>query len=160
MCADVNRIPDEPIVLVTINTLNDFQSQLRAAHQQITTLMSGVDGEYYRIDNYQSLNVTTSTLVSAMFEESQQKPGSATDPNVYHIVVGAARVLRIGALTLPQTFTPDKRTPVFSTVAEAISFARATIQKPKTSTSVPHAKETLAPLSTDAQPVVNNRIGS
>src|SRR5687767_14243438 len=136
MNVNVHRIPDKPIVIVTYDKLTHFQAQIREVHQQVAEIMNGIEGPCYRIDNYRSLNVTSSLLVSALFEESQWKPGSATDPRIRHIVVGAARVLRIGALTPPRRFTSDKRTPVFLTVNEAIIFAQAEAYKQEPSISV------------------------
>jgi hypothetical protein len=129
MKAVVERVGTEPIILVKFATMNYLQSELHDIHKSVAALLEEIEGPCYRIDDFGSMPISTSHLVTAIYEESQARPGSASDPRIRHIIVGAARILAIGTFTLAQNFTPDNATPVFVTVEKALSYARTNIEQ-------------------------------
>src|SRR5262245_14071073 len=82
MSVTVERRSNEPIIIVTFSSISKLQDQLREVHSKVSQLMVEDNTEFYRIDNYGSLPLSISHLVEAMSEESQSRPGSATDPKV------------------------------------------------------------------------------
>lgn len=125
----VERHPDEPIILVTFLSLKNFLTTLPDLHAQVSNLLADTEGEFYRIDNFGDLRLSTSDLALAMGEEERGRSGSATDPRIRHLIVGSARPLSVNILTLPQDHTPDHRTPIFAALEEALAYAREMLRR-------------------------------
>ena|SRR5687767_15847295 len=127
MSFSVDQLPNEPIIFVTVHQLAGYEHFIHDIHEQVASLQAAYEGPCYRIDDLRKVSFSTKQLTASMYLESQDKPGSATDPMIRHVVVSNDRILHFGIMTLPQTHTPDNRTPIFYTLDEAIDYVRAQI---------------------------------
>jgi hypothetical protein len=125
MTFELSLLPNEQISVVTYKSQECIFRDLPAIHAEIDAWLMKNDSVFCcRIDDYRSVVLTIDILVSLMSEESQHRPGSATDPRIHHVAVGTARVLQPGILTLAQRNGRQSPTPIFPAVEDAIQYAR------------------------------------
>ncbi|PJF39686.1 MAG: hypothetical protein D6737_06595 [Chloroflexi bacterium] len=87
MPAIVKKLPDQPIVIVSIQnyiTVDDA----RAVYQQLAKIAADIDGTVYRITDVCQMTMTFQEMIAIVREAMRGAPGSTSDPRIKNIFVG------------------------------------------------------------------------
>ncbi len=95
MAVNVQRLPNEPIVVITmIPPVNPMQDAPRAS-QEAFKLKQECGGHVYRILDFSQVKLTFSDLVMGMAEDSHQ-PGGMADKDVTTVFIGSGELVAFG----------------------------------------------------------------
>lgn len=126
MSFSIEKLPDEPIVICTLD--KDFRgAEYNGFLSELGKLLEGEPGPVYRITY--SLAITPlifSDIVTMLGEETKSgKPGTITDPRIRMIIVSAASDAQFPIDSVKQDQYGAFDVPLFATVDEALAYARA-----------------------------------
>lgn len=96
MTTSVERIPGEPIILITLQGRLDAHV-MQNLYKQVAELAHHIEGPVYRITDLRQMEVTLADMVEIIKEASRGFPGSATDPRVVNVFVGNSHMSRFAA---------------------------------------------------------------
>jgi hypothetical protein len=123
----VIKLPDEPIVIVTVRLpIHEFLDDLALLNQQVADILATTQGPVYRISDTNLLSEGGfSDLMLALGEQRAHPLGSVMDPRVKPILVGTGPMLPIVVRKVAQH--TGVTMPLFATLDEALAYARAQI---------------------------------
>lgn len=125
MPATVEKLPDEPIILVTVNGHFDIEVA-RGIYAEIARLAKQIEGKIYRITDLRKQTTSFSDTVQVVKEASQKLPGTTSDPRIVNIFVGRDQVSPI-TLNAMRKQNPDGH-GVLDSVEDALQYVRWQIQ--------------------------------
>ena len=95
MSATVTRMPDEPIIVVTVDGHLDVEIA-RALYRQIAELAAQIDGPIYRITDVRKQECSFTEMMGVIKEASQGMAGTTSDPRITNIFVGREKMAMFG----------------------------------------------------------------
>jgi hypothetical protein len=98
MTVIVERVPNEPIVIVRYASLvDDVARQTLETSQQIMAAMHDEKGIFFRIIDLRPLKLSFSDLARGLAEEARSGlPGLISDPRVRTVIVGSSELVQTG----------------------------------------------------------------
>lgn len=131
MSVTVTRIPNEPILVATIEGDVDL-STIQDLFAQSRELMKDMQGHVYRITDTRKAGVTFSELRDIVREAATRTEGSSTDPNVTPVFVGNQQMLRMTSGLMRQQQFGGIQIPIFGSIEEALEHIRTLIDGKQT----------------------------
>lgn len=126
MAFSVERVPDEPIIIMTILRRYDFEKDAPEAHTEVDRLLEEIEGRAYLITDYSQIDLTFSQLVVALGRATRGETGSASDPRIrQNIFVGEGEMVDLAAESLLQTQYGKLPVVVFPSLEKALTYVRA-----------------------------------
>ena len=119
----VERIPGEPIIIITIQGHLDAHI-MRNTYQQVADIARTIEGPVYRITDLRNVDVTLADLVEVVKEASKSIPGSASDPRIINIFVGKNHMSRFAADMLRLRRFGGVYSVLMSTLEDALAYVR------------------------------------
>lgn len=125
----VERLPNEPILIVTIG--KDYQvgkdspDIFRAVDSKIGKDESGL----YSIYDLREMKMTFGDLVIALSNQSQKAPGAMADPRASAVIVGSSEMVKLGAQAFQQEQYGNLKFPLYESVEDALKYAREQVLK-------------------------------
>ena len=92
----VERVPGEPIILITVQGHLDAHI-MQNVYRQVADLTRTIDGPVYRIIDLRQMEVTLADMVEVIKEAGKGTPGSASDPRNVNLFVGNSHMSRFAA---------------------------------------------------------------
>ncbi|MBN1200402.1 MAG: hypothetical protein JXJ20_00975 [Anaerolineae bacterium] len=127
----IRKLPDEPIIIVTIDLpIERYMQNVRSLNAQVDHLASTLTPPIYRILDAHAIEPTISDILLWIAEQDRGRPGSLTDPRVRPIAVGISPIAEVAVRKVRQLVGIE--VPWFTTLEEALAFARAEIAQPDT----------------------------
>lgn len=127
MPSAVIKLPDEPIVIVTIALpIERHLSSLHSVCAQIDRIARQVRRPLYTILDLRGQDLSFSDILLGLDEQKDQPPGSMTDPRVRPIVAGDHPLLAIAQKKARQQLAIE--IPVFDTLQIALAYVRAELE--------------------------------
>jgi hypothetical protein len=123
MPATVEKLPDEPIILVTVKGRFDLRTA-KATFRDIAELIEGMKPPVYRITDFQQMQANFPDMLAIMKAVSRGPAGSPTDPRIIGIFVGNHPMLQLAVSMLKQKQFGGLSIPLFKSVDEALSYVR------------------------------------
>jgi hypothetical protein len=123
----VERLPNEPIIVVTWENPTDVGNESPQKFMQVDALIEE-DEKVYVIDNMTKLKIDFGTLVSGMAAQRVKAPGSPADPRTNTILVGSGTIWQIASKGARQFQYGSFDIPLFPSLEEALSYAREKIK--------------------------------
>jgi hypothetical protein len=118
MSVTVEKLPHEPIVIVTIiGQLNI--TMMREAYAQIATILDACQPPVYRITDARAQETSFADMLDIIKEASHGMPGTTTDPRVCNIFVGRDKFARLAREAYINTGHPI---PLFDTLEDALTY--------------------------------------
>lgn len=125
----IERLPDEPIIIVRLKGTNSPDEQYEI-YSQSARLSKDIDGHVWRISDFSGLNIDdtffTRALTSAKIAKSDEEH-STVDPNVTVFFVAPNKYARF----IQNALVRDRQIPVFHTMDDALKAARLQISQKK-----------------------------
>lgn len=122
---EVSRLADEPIIIATLTDPIDWAHDIKQTTAQVAALAAEIDGPGFRITDLTQATVTFSELMMGLATVLRSEGGWLSNPRMRPLVVTKQKLGREF-----QTFVAEQEqygklnVEVFSTLAEAIAFAR------------------------------------
>ncbi len=129
MPADVTRVPNEPIVIVTITPPPDPVSEVGEVARTIATMFRGETGPIYRINDFTAVNLSFGELVVGLGLETKGDPGTFTDPRIKTVFVGTSEMVELGAKSMRQEHYGGLDILLFATLEDALAHIRAELRR-------------------------------
>lgn len=127
MVIQIECLPDEPIILVTVEGYYSFDDAL-FVFSETERLRQGISGRVYRITDVRAAYSTLSDILKMIQVTARRSYGTSADPNVLVILVGDHQWSRLFIEALETEQIAGVETPLFNTLEEAFAYARACIQ--------------------------------
>ncbi len=130
MPVQVNKLPDEPIILLTYDGSVDVET-VKSAFQQSVELMSEINGAVYRISDVRAIDADETTigqLFKLIAELRRDTSGSSADPRIHGVFVGGHQLARIYADFMRQQQFGGTLIPFYHTLEEALDYIRFEIK--------------------------------
>ena len=123
MTTQVERVPGEPIIIITIQGHLDAHV-MRNVYQQAAELARTIEGPVYRITDLRLMEVTLADLVEIFKDASRGIPSSASDPRVVNVFVGKSHMSRFAADMLRLRRFGSAYSVLMNTLEDALAFVR------------------------------------
>lgn len=125
----VERLPNEPILIVTIYKEYVVGRDSAEIVQTVDSKIGKDEAGLYSIYDLREMKMTFGELVLALSNQSQKAPGAMADPRTQAIIVGASELVRFGAEAFKQEQYGNLKFPLFETLDEALGYARTEVLK-------------------------------
>lgn len=125
----IERLPDEPIILVTIEQGYNMNREARETNEAISNLIGAGESGVYLIYDLRFLQMSFSDLVVALADNAQKSAGTASDSRLRPVVVGSGEMIKLGNMAMQQEQYGGLKIPMFPTPEEALSFIRDQLRK-------------------------------
>jgi hypothetical protein len=132
MPATVEKLPDEPIILVTIDGHLDV-AIARQIYAEIAELAQDIEGKVYRITDLRKQTSSFMDTIGVVKEAAKGSPGTTSDPRITNVFVGHGKVAPT-TLNLMRQKNPESH-GVLETVEDALEYVRWQIQLDNQTTS-------------------------
>ncbi len=127
MPATSERLPQEPIIVITVREPFNPQKDLGPAEQEFATTAATIDGPVYRIVDLSRWNVQFSDLVHIMDNVMRKNRGA--DPRFRTILVSSSQIAALGAKAAGQAQYMGVETPLFGSLDDALVYVRAELAR-------------------------------
>jgi queuine/archaeosine tRNA-ribosyltransferase len=128
MAASVQKLPKEPIIVVTYTP--PFKgSDVHVVNQQVAQIAKNIHSDIYRIADLRSVNIEWTELMAALQEATQRTDGTLRDEHIHSIFVGSDEMVSFAVESLQQRQYGGIHAELFSSLDEAIDSARAQIRR-------------------------------
>jgi len=128
MTTKIERLPNEPIVVVTWIEPVDLHKETPDKFAQIDALI-GSNENAYVIDDLSQAKLDFSTLVSGMAAQREKAPGSPSDPRISTALVGSGFFMELISKGAKQFQYGSLDIPLFSSLDDALVYVREKIKK-------------------------------
>ena len=123
----VEQLPNQPIVIVTVNTPFDPLKEMPVSTRQFNELIASIQGTIYRIIDVTRWSVPFNDLVNVL--ASDTRGGVGADPRVHTVIVGSGEMVALGVKAMKQQQYGARETPMFASLDEALAFVNAELAK-------------------------------
>lgn len=129
MALEVERIGNEPIVVMHFLEPFDGAADVGRANEITAQLLQEMGAPIYRIEHVGHMELDFSKMVAGLGASKKAVTGSMADTNVYGIFVGEGDIPEMTAKAFSQGQYGGKEVPFFNSVQEAITHARQQMKK-------------------------------
>jgi hypothetical protein len=124
MAFDTERLEGEPIIVVRSRRQpDDHRREMYEMYEAVDALI-GPDEEVFCITDLSDTKINFSSMVMGMSSIRDKRPGSPSDPRITNIMVASGPLWNLAANAASQTQYGGVNVHLYSTVEEAIEFAR------------------------------------
>jgi hypothetical protein len=128
MPAKVEKLLDEPIILVTIEGYLDA-SMMKIAYEQIAAIADQVEPPLYRITDARKQENSFADMMAIIKQAKTGVPGSTTDPRIKHVFVGRNKMSMIARDVYTRGGDDQDAMPMFDTIEDALTYIRIELAK-------------------------------
>jgi hypothetical protein len=128
MPATVERLPNEPIIIVTVTGQLTVEV-MRDVYRQIAEIADDVVPPLYRITDTRFREASFAEMMAIIKEASKGMPGTTTDPRIRNMFVGRDKMAMIGRDCYSNVTPQGNVMPMFETIEEALVYIRLEIDK-------------------------------
>jgi hypothetical protein len=119
----VERVPGEPIIIITIQGHLDAHV-MQDVYQQVAELARTIEGPVYRITDLRLTEVTLADMVEIIKDAGRGIPGSASDPRIVNVFVGKNHMSRFAADMLRLRRFGGVYSVLMNTLEDALAYVR------------------------------------
>jgi hypothetical protein len=128
MAYTVERLTNEPIVVLTVRDPLGPPEMQREAQMKVAEAGADITGAIYRITDLTELTISFGDIVRSLGEEAKSKrEGSMSDSHVRSIIVAKDEIIKMAAASLSQEQYGALNIKLFTTRDEAVAYAREQI---------------------------------
>jgi hypothetical protein len=125
MAYTVERLTNEPIVVLTVVDPLGPPEMQREAQTKVAEAGADVTGPLYRITDLTGLSISFGDIVRSLGEEAKDKrEGSMSDGRVRSLIVAKDEIIKMAAASLSQQQYGALPIKLFTTRDEAVAYAR------------------------------------
>lgn len=132
MAVSVEKLPDEPIFIVTVDGHLNAE-MVRELYHEIGELTKDMLPPIYRITDVRKQETTFMDMMGIIKEATKDLPGTTSDDRITHLFVGREKFAMI-ARDVMRRINPDNH-PMLNTIEEALTYIRWQLSKDKTDKS-------------------------
>lgn len=130
MPATVDRLPGEPIVVVTV-TGHLTVEVMREVYRQIAKFADEIEPPIYRITDTRHREASFAEMMSIVKEAGKGMPGTTTDPRIRNVFVGRDKFAMIARDAYRNTNPEKLSMPTFDNMEDALTYVRYEISRQK-----------------------------
>jgi hypothetical protein len=119
----VERVPGEPIIIITVQGHLDAQV-MRGIYQQGAELARTIQGPVYRITDLRLMEVTLADMVEIIRDANKGVPGSVSDPRIVNVFVGKSHMSQFAADMLRLRRFGGAYSVLMNTLEDALAYVR------------------------------------
>lgn len=132
MSIEVNRLPNEPIILMTYTGAFEAEDLKNAFHRSVE-LLDEIGDKAYRISDVRGVDEANTRGIIELFKVRkdlrEDKAGSSADPRIHAVLVGGNRLARLYADFMNQAQFGNIQLPFFHSLEEAMIYIRSKIKE-------------------------------
>jgi hypothetical protein len=121
----VERLPDTPVVLITIGDQYVVGKDTADLQMLVDSRVGAGETGLYAIWDLRKFPMTFSALVQGMGNQAQKAPGAMADPRLNTIIIGSSELVKLGIEAFKQAQYGGLKFPLYETVDEALAYVRA-----------------------------------
>lgn len=126
MAVKVERLPNEPVIVVTLS--GDLNAQIvQDMFDKSAQFMDEIDGRVYRITDIRATEISFPDLVQVLSRSTSGQPGSSSDPRICGVLVGTHGWSRFFSESLQQAQYGHLNIPIFEAIDDAMAYIREQI---------------------------------
>ena len=125
MPAIVVKLPDEPIIVLTVTDPFAPQGDLPPAYEEVAEMIEDMPGPIYCLYDLSSVYLGFGDLIVVLGTAIRGTPGSASDPRVRGVIVGYDELAQLASEASRQEQYGHLDFPLFAVIEEAVAYARA-----------------------------------
>jgi len=123
----VERLPDEPILILTAGAEFSIKNDVLASAEEATGLMAEIpEGPIYYVLDTHGLRINFSDLVSGLWQATRAT-NLLKEPRLQLVAVGSGTLIEMGIKSLSQAQYGGLSVPLFETIDEALTYIRQEI---------------------------------
>jgi len=126
----VEKLKDEPIIVVEIKNPYDYQTEPEQMFEKIERIAKKTEKQGYIIYDCRNFTVTFGDLVAGMQAQSKGTPGSISDPKFTSMIIGSDAMLKMATEGFKQDQYGKIEVPLYSTMDAAMRHARTDKSQP------------------------------
>jgi hypothetical protein len=124
MPVTVEKLPDEPIILVT--AVGEVNAEImRDAYKQIAAICETIEGPIYRITDVRKQVTTFAKMMQIVQKAATGEAGTTTDPRIRSVFVGRDYFTLVGRDMYNNPKYGGQYMPVFDTIEAALEAIRS-----------------------------------
>lgn len=130
MPVQVEKLPNEPIIILTYSGDVDAETIKSAFHQSVE-LMASMEGTVYRISDVRGFDLDPAAMLELfklIADIRNDLAGSSADPRIHGVFVGDHELARLYAEIMGQYAFGSTQIPFYETLDEALAYIRFTIR--------------------------------
>lgn len=124
----VERVKDAPIILVTYHGPRNEKEEVPAMCREVDAQIRPDESKVFCIHDVSALAIDFSAFASGLAMSKSKLPGSSNDSRIQSILVGSGVLWEIASKTARHIQGEGGEAPLFSTVEEALAYAREKIK--------------------------------
>ncbi|MBN1427042.1 MAG: hypothetical protein JXB07_01575 [Anaerolineae bacterium] len=129
MPAKIERLHNEPIITVVWTDPANVKQDMPESWKEVDRLIGQDESGVYCITDLRGLNMDIPSTIAGMALQRERRPGSSADPRIRSILVGSGIFLEIVTKGVRQVRGANANLPLFSTMEDALAYAREQIRK-------------------------------
>lgn len=124
MPINVERLPDQPILVVEALEPLDIAAETPAMIDRVAQEVGATSGKLYIIYDASDLKIAFSDMLFGLAEHAHRSEGSVRDTHTVTIVVGTDEMLKLAVEALKQPQYGEVSLPMFDSRDKALAYAR------------------------------------
>ena len=140
MAVTFEKLPDEPIVIVTSLGQINVEMMLEI-YRRIAEIADQIEPPLYRITDTRQQDTSFADMMGIIKQASRGQPGTTTDPRIRHVFVGRDKFAMLARDAYANNDPNHHAVPVFDTLEEALAYIRLEISRHKMTAPEDHSAE-------------------
>lgn len=129
MTVTVNKLPDEPVILISCQEPVDWSKEFHAALEELVRLRDSLEGcpKYYAIIDVTAVTMGFSDVVLALGEAHEASKKHRQDMPVSLSLVGSGGLMELASKAMGQQQYGKYHMPLYTSLDKALEIVRADI---------------------------------
>lgn len=123
----VERLPGEPIIILTLQPPLTLPDELRASIEETAHITEQFYGIYYRIVDVSQPGIQFNDIVMTIAESAKGRAGSITDVRARNVYVGSGEIVDLLAGSPLHKQYNSREAHRFDTMDQALAYVRSAI---------------------------------
>jgi len=124
MLKDVQKLPNENIIVVKYKAPFQPIEDIGEAQRQIAEILDAEGQTMYRIDDLSQADMVWNQFVEGIAEATKDVAGSMTDARINGVLVGDYEMVELASKSMTQDQYGATSAPVFNSLDDALAHAR------------------------------------
>jgi hypothetical protein len=129
MPAAIQRLSDQPVIVVTITDPFDAYQELPATEQRFRELADTIQGPVYRIIDMREWHAKFIDVMSGLAFDTRREGGMSKDSRIRTVLIGSGEMIKITATAMTQKQYGGNEQPLVGSMEEALDCVHADQRK-------------------------------
>jgi hypothetical protein len=123
----VRKLPDEPIIVVSLRPHDNVEREVIEVAAAVNDLRDGQPGPFYRINDFSRFSMSFREIAIGLADETRRLPGSLSDPHIKPIFAGTRDMMLLGTRAGKHERYGGLEIMLFPRLEDALGYVRAQV---------------------------------